>query len=138
MAAQKIFLNLAVKDLQKSKEFFKSLGYNIEESITDDTAACVVISEDIYLMLLTEKKFLEFTPKQISDSTKTTEVMTCLSAESREKVDELVDKAIAAGAVENTRTQQFPTMYYRSFSDLDGHIWEIMWMDPSVMNSSKE
>lgn len=126
----KIFLNLAVKDLNRSMNFFKTIGYRFEEKATDDTAACMVISDDIYVMLLTEKKFLQYTPKPIADAAKTTEVMTCVTVDSREKVNEIVDKAIAAGASENLKTQDFPSMYYRSFCDLDGHIWEIMWMVP--------
>ena len=128
--AAKIFLNLAVKDLERSMNFFKSIGYKFEEKATDETAACMVISNDIYVMLLTEKKFLQYTPKQIADTSKTTEVMTCITVETKDKVNEIVDKAVAAGAAENSKTEEFPSMYYRSFCDLDGHIWEIMWMVP--------
>ncbi len=125
----KIFVNLAVKDLNRSMDFFKSLGYSFNTQFTDDTAACMVISEDIYAMLLTEDKFKQFTPKQIADATKSTEVLTCLSAESKDKVNELVDKAIKAGATETREPQDYGFMFGRSFNDLDGHIWEIMWMD---------
>lgn len=127
----KIFVNLAVKDLNRSMDFFKSLGYSFNTQFTDDTAACMVISEDIYAMLLTEDKFKQFTPKQIADATKSTEVLTCLSAESKDKVNELVDKAIKAGATETREPQDYGFMFGRSFNDLDGHIWEIMWMDES-------
>ncbi len=125
----KIFVNLAVKDLKRSMEFFKAIGYSFNTQFTDDTAACMVISDDIYVMLLTEDKFRQFTPKQITDAAKSTEVLTCISAESRDKVNELVDKAIKAGATETREPQDYGFMFGRSFNDLDGHIWEIMWMD---------
>ncbi len=122
----KIFVNLAVKDLNRSMEFFKAIGYSFNTQFTDETAACMVISDDIYAMLLTEDKFKQFTPKAVADATKTTEVMTCLSADSKEKVNELVDKAIKAGATELKEPQDHGFMFYRSFNDPDGHIWEIM------------
>lgn len=127
----KIFVNLAVKDLIKSMDFFSKLGYTFNKQFTDDTAACMVISEDIYAMLLTEPKFKSFTPKQVSDATKATEVMTALSAESREKVNETVDKALKAGATETRPAEDYGFMFGRSFNDLDGHIWEYIWMDES-------
>ncbi len=129
----KIFVNLAVKDLNKSVEFFKKLGYSFNQQFTDETASCMVISDDIYAMLLTEPKFKQFTPKEISDATKTTEVITCLSAESKDAVNELVDKALAAGGTETRPPQDYGFMFGRSFNDLDGHIWEIMWMDESAV-----
>ncbi|MEJ7677841.1 MAG: VOC family protein [Segetibacter sp.] len=122
-------MNLPVKDLNKSKEFFNKIGFTINPQFTDETAACVVISEDIYAMILTHAKFKEFTKKEIADSTKTTEVLTCLSSESKDKVNEMVDKAIAAGATEARDPMDYGFMYARSFNDPDGHIWEIMWMD---------
>jgi uncharacterized protein len=125
----KIFVNLAVKDLIKSMDFFSKLGYTFNKQFTDDTAACMVIAEDIYAMLLTEEKFKSFTPKQISDASKATEVMTALSAESREKVNEMVDKALKAGATETRPAEDYGFMFGRSFNDLDGHIWEYIWMD---------
>jgi predicted lactoylglutathione lyase len=133
----KIFVNLAVKDLNRSIDFFKAIGYSFNHQFTDETAACMVISEDIYAMLLTEAKFKEFTPKQVADATKSTEVITCLSAESKEKVNELVDKAIKAGATETREAQDYGFMFGRSFNDLDGHIWEIMWMDESHIEDLK-
>lgn len=129
----KIFVNLPVKDLNRSMEFFKKLGYSFNPQFTDETAACMVISEDIFAMLLTEAKFKEFTPKEIADATKTTEVLTCLSAESKEKVNEIVDKALKAGGTETRQSQDYGFMFGRSFNDLDGHIWEIMWMDMSAL-----
>lgn len=127
----KIFVNLAVKDLDKSKEFFKKIGFKFNPKFTNETAACMIISDDIYTMLLTEKKFKEFTPKKIADATKTTEVLTCLTMDSKRKVNALVDKALKAGATEVRDPQDYGFMYGRSFNDLDGHIWEIIWMDPS-------
>jgi predicted lactoylglutathione lyase len=132
--ATKIFVNLPVKDLNKSKEFFTKIGFTINPRFTDETAACVVISEDIYAMILTHAKFREFTRKEIADATQTTEVLTCLSSDSKDNVNETVDKAIAAGATEARDTMDFGFMYARSFNDLDGHIWEVMWMDPSAIN----
>jgi predicted lactoylglutathione lyase len=127
--ATKIFVNLAVKDLTRSMEFFTKIGYAFNPQFTDETAACMVISEDIYAMLLTHEKFKMFTPKDIVDSTKSTEVLICLSADSKDKVNELVDKALAAGGTETRDPQDYGFMFGRSFNDPDGHIWEVMWMD---------
>jgi uncharacterized protein len=131
--SQKIFVNLAVKDLNKSVDFFKKLGYSFNQQFTDETASCMIISDDIYAMLLTEPKFKQFTPKEIADASKTTEVLTCLSADSKDAVNELVDKALAAGGTEANPAIDYGTMFGRSFNDLDGHIWEIMWMDESTI-----
>jgi predicted lactoylglutathione lyase len=127
--ATKIFVNLPVKDLNRSKDFFTSIGFTINPQFTDDTAACVVISEDIYAMILTHAKFKEFTKKQIADATQTTEVLTCLTTDSKDKVNEMVDKAIAAGGTEARDPMDYGFMFARSFNDPDGHIWEVMWMD---------
>lgn len=128
-----IFVNLPVKELNKSVEFFKKLGYSFNPQFTDETAACMIISESIFAMLLTEEKFSSFTPKKIADASKSTEVITCLSAESKDKVNDIVDKAIAAGGTETRESQDYGFMFGRSFNDLDGHIWEIMWMDMNAM-----
>ena len=127
--ATKIFVNLPVKDLNKSKEFYTQIGFSINPQFSDETAACVVISEDIYAMILTHAKFKEFTPKEIADSTKTSEVLTCLSFESKEKVNEVVDNAIQAGGSEARDPMDYGFMFARSFNDPDGHIWEAMYMD---------
>lgn len=132
--ATKIFVNLPVKDLQKSMNFFGSLGYKFNPQFTDEKAACMVISEDIYSMLLTEAFFQGFTPKTITDAHKSTEVLLALSADSRQAVDELVNKALAAGGTEVREPQDHGFMYARSFNDLDGHIWEVLWMDPNAIN----
>jgi uncharacterized protein len=127
----KIFVNLPVQNLDKSIEFFKGLGFALNRQFTDETAACMVISDDIYAMLLTETKFKEFTPKEIADATKTTEVLTCLSVDSKDEVNRVADTALAAGATEAREPMDYGFMFGRSFNDLDGHIWEIIWMDPS-------
>ncbi|MFF2504748.1 VOC family protein [Streptomyces sp. NPDC058067] len=133
MYQQMIFANLAVNDLDASKKFFTELGYTINPQFSDETAASVVVSEHIVVMLLTKEKYAGFTKKPIIDSTKGSEVLLCLSAESREKVDELVGKAIAAGGTETGETQDYGFMYGRAFDDPDGHTFEIMWMDPAAV-----
>ncbi|MEU2114680.1 VOC family protein [Streptomyces sp. NPDC016459] len=134
MAPQTIFVNLPVKDLDASKAFFGKLGYSANPQFSDDTAACVVISDTIFAMLLTEEKFASFTApgKEISDATRATEVLLTLSAESREKCDELADAALAAGATPAKEPMDLGFMYGRSFTDLDGHHWELFWMDPAA------
>jgi predicted lactoylglutathione lyase len=127
----KVFVNLAVKNLNTSIEFFKGLGFAFNPQFTDESAACMVISDDGYVMLLTEAKFKEFTQKEIADATKTTEVLTCLAVDSKGEVNRLVDTALAAGATQAREPMDYGFMFGRSFNDLDGHIWEIIWMDPS-------
>jgi len=129
----KIFVNLPVKDLKRSMEFFTELGYQFNAQFTDETAACMIVSEDIYIMLLTHPKFKEFTPKAICDATKSTEVLVCLSCESREKVDNLVRKAVAAGGTTYAEPKDYGFMYQHGFQDLDGHIWELIYMEPSAI-----
>ena len=126
-----IFVNLPVKDLDKSKAFFAKLGYTFNRQFTDETAACMVISDTIYAMLITHARFSDFTFKAIADSVKTTEVLIALSCESRDEVAKITDAAMAAGATEAKPPQDYGFMIVRSFNDLDGHIWEYMWMDPS-------
>ncbi|GAA2558414.1 MULTISPECIES: VOC family protein [Streptomyces] len=133
MYQQMIFVNLAVNDLDASKKFFTELGYSINEQFSDETAASVAISDTIVAMLLTRQKYAEFTKKEIVDATKSSEVLLALSAESREKVDELVEKAVAAGGSVTGETQDHGFMYGRAFDDLDGHTWEVIWMDPAAV-----
>ncbi|MCT7354911.1 VOC family protein [Streptomyces sp. 15-116A] len=133
MYQQMIFVNLPVNDLEASKKFFTELGYSINKQFSDETAASVVISDTIVAMLLTKEKYASFTKKEIADATKTSEVLLALSAETREKVDELVDKAIAAGGSPSGETQDYGFMYGRAFDDIDGHTWEVIWMDPSAV-----
>jgi len=130
--ATKIFVNLPVKDLDRSVEFFTKLGYTFNPQFTDENATCMIISDDIFVMLLVEKFFQTFTPKQLCDANKSTESIICLSAESREGVDEMVSKAVAAGASTYKEAQDHGFMYGHSYQDLDGHLWEIMWMDPNA------
>lgn len=127
-----IFLNLPVKDLEKSKAFFEQVGYSFNPQFTDDTAACMVISDTIYSMLITEPKFKTFTDKAIANAHTTKEVLICLSCESRAEVDEKVKKAITAGGkAVPAEPLDHGFMYYHGFEDLDGHHWEVMFMEPS-------
>ncbi|MFF7446886.1 MULTISPECIES: VOC family protein [unclassified Streptomyces] len=130
---QMIFLNLPVDDLDASKTFFTALGYSINAQFSDENAASVVISDTIIAMLMTKPFYATFTDKEIADARKTSEVLICLSAESREKVDELVDRAVAAGGTASDKVQDPGFMYGRSFDDLDGHTWEVVWMDPAAI-----
>jgi len=132
--ATKIFVNLPVKDLDKSVEFFTKLGYTFNPQFTDETATCMIVGEDIFVMLLTREKFQTFTPKEISDATKSTEVLVSLTADSREKVDEIVRKAVAAGGSTYNEPQDYGFMYQHGFQDLDGHIWETFFMEPSAID----
>ena len=126
-----IFINLPVKDLEKSKAFAQALGWTINAQFTDETAASVVISDTIYAMLLTHDKYRQFTDKQIADATKTSEVLICLAQDSKEAVHRLVDAAVKAGASETRPMQDYGFMISRSFDDLDGHTWEVVYMDPA-------
>ena len=132
--ATKIFVNLPVKNLSKSIEFFTRLGYTFNPQFTDETATCMIVSEDIFIMLLTEEKFKMFTKKEIADATKSTEAIICLSADSREKVDEMINKALEAGGSTPNEKQNNEFMYGWGYQDLDGHLWEVMWMDPGAVN----
>lgn len=132
--ATNIFVNLPVRNLDKSKAFFTQLGFVFNPQFTGETAACMIVAENIYVMLLTEEKFKTFTPKEICDATRSTEVLVCLSSESRETVDEMVRKAVAAGGTTYNEPQDHGFMYGHGFQDLDGHIWEIMFMEPSAIN----
>jgi predicted lactoylglutathione lyase len=131
--ASKIFVNLPVQDLEKSMAFFREIGFDFNPQFTDDTAACMVISEHIYAMLLTHAKFKEFTKKAIADARTTTEVLTALTVEGREEVDAMVGRALDAGGSPAREPQDHGFMYERSFEDLDGHLWEIVWMDPKAI-----
>lgn len=132
---QMIFLNLPVTDLAKSKAFYEAVGAANNPAFTDDTAACMVVEEgSIHVMLLTHEKWATFTSKAIPDAHTTAQVLICVSADSREAVDGQVDKAVKAGGkADPTPTQDYGFMYGRSFEDPDGHIWEVMWMDPTAI-----
>ncbi|MFB9264112.1 VOC family protein [Bradyrhizobium erythrophlei] len=128
--AKLIFVNLPVSDLARSTAFYEAIGATRNPQFSDDTASCMVISDTIYTMLLTHDKFRQFTPKKIVDARTSSEVLICLSADSRAAVDETVNKAKAAGGTIDPGPQQdYGFMYGRSFEDPDGHIWEVMWMD---------
>jgi predicted lactoylglutathione lyase len=129
--ATKIFVNLPVKDLQRSVEFFRRLGYTFNPQFTDENATCMIVAEDIYVMLLVEKYFQTFTPKPVADATKSTEMLIALSTDSRAAVDEMVAKAVAAGATTPNAAKDYGFMYQHGYQDLDGHLWEIFWMDPA-------
>jgi predicted lactoylglutathione lyase len=130
---KQIFVNLPVKDLDRSKAFFSHLGYTFNPQFTNEQGACMVISDTIYTMLLVEPFFQGFTKKPISDATRSTEVLICLSCESREEVDQLVAKALEAGGKAPNPVQDHGFMYAHGFEDLDGHQWEVMFMDMSAV-----
>jgi uncharacterized protein len=125
-----IFVNLPVTNLERAVAFYQAVGAEKNPQFSDDTAACMVFSETIHAMLLTHDKYRQFTAKTIVDARTSSEVLICISSDSRDGVDEMVSKAQGAGGgVDPTPTQDFGFMYGRSFEDPDGHIWEIMWMD---------
>jgi len=130
--SRQIYVNLPIKNMERSKAFFGALGFSFNPQFTNEQGACMVITETIYVMLLVEPFFQTFTKKQIADAGKTTEVLICLSCASRAEVDELVRKAIAAGASTPNAPQDHGFMYGHGFQDLDGHIWELMYMDPNA------
>ena len=130
-----LFVNLPVKDLDRSVEFFTSLGFSFDPRFTDETATQMIVSDDAFVMLLVENKFKDFTKKELADATKQTEVIMALSAESREGVDELADKALAAGGSPANEPLEMGFMYGRSFQDPDGHLWEVIWMDPAAIEA---
>lgn len=131
-----IFVNMTVSDLKQSMGFFEPLGYHFNPQFTNDEAASLVISDTIYAMLHTPDSIRRFTQKEIVDAHKSTEVLLALQEDSREAVDALTEKALAAGGKIARETEDYGFMYCRSFEDLDGHIWEIFWMDPSQMPSA--
>jgi predicted lactoylglutathione lyase len=128
-----IYVNLPVKDLNKSVDFFTQLGFKFDPNFTDESATCMIISDDAFIMLLVEDRFRDFTKKDISDATTQTEAILALSADSREEVDELVNKALAAGGQPSNDRMDEGFMYGWSFQDIDGHLWEVIYMDPSAV-----
>ena len=135
---KQIFVNLHVKDLDKSREFYSNLGFSINEQFSDNTAACVVISDTIYVMLLTHDKFKQYTTKEVSDATKTTEVLNALTLASKDQVNTMADAAIAAGGTEARPAEDHGFMFTRAINDLDGHIWELFYMDMSAMPENEQ
>ena len=130
---KQIFVNLPVKNLEKTKAFFSSIGYSFNAQFTDEKAACMVISNEIYVMLLTEPFFKTFISKEVADANKTTEVIISLSADSKQHVDEIIGKAVNAGAITPRAAQDYGFMYQHGFQDPDGHLWEYVYMDPSAV-----
>ncbi|MGA8052634.1 MAG: VOC family protein [Burkholderiales bacterium] len=130
--ATQIFVNLPVKDLKSSVEFFSKLGFKFDPQFTDENATCMIVGENIFVMLLVERFFKTFTRKELCDATSSTEVIVCLSAESRAKVDELVAAAVAAGGTTPMARKNYGVMYQHGFQDLDGHLWELIHMEPNA------
>jgi predicted lactoylglutathione lyase len=135
MASQSrlIFVNLPVRDLAASTAFFRALGFAFDEKFTDESAACLVVSEQAYVMLLVEGRFADFTTKPVVDARVSTEAILAVSAESREAVDAFADAALNAGATRANEPMDHGFMYGRSFNDLDGHVWEVIWMSPEAV-----
>lgn len=125
----KMFVNLPVKDLGRSVKFFTALGFKFNPQFTDENATCMIVSDESFVMLLVDSFFKTFTPKPVSDARQSTEVLICLSCDSREEVDEMVRKAVAGGATTPNPAKDHGFMYQHGFEDLDGHLWELAWMN---------
>lgn len=125
-----LFLNLPVTDLPASREFFAELGFEFNEKFCDDGAVCMIVSDQAYVMLLQRDRFAEFVTKPVADATAATALTVAISAEDREAVNAFAEAALAAGATGAKDPQDYGFMYQRSFHDLDGHLWEVAWMDP--------
>ncbi len=132
MQHQQIFVNLPIKNMERSQAFFKSLGYSFNPQFTNDQGASLVLGENLFAMLLVEPFFQTFTKKKIADATQSVEVLVCLSCSSRAEVDELVQKALAAGGKTPNAPQDHGFMYAHGFEDLDGHVWELVYMEPGA------
>lgn len=132
--SKNIFINLPVKDVAKSTNFFQSLGFEFNSQFTTDNTSCMIISDNIFVLIMVEERFKEFSKKDIVDATTSAEAIFCLSAESRDQVDELVKKALSSGGKVTNEPQDHGFMYGWGFQDLDGHIWEIAYMDESAIN----
>ena len=131
---RKLFVNIPVRDLQRSIEFFEALGFTFNPQFTDGTATCMLVGEDAYFMLLTRERFADFSKRPVGDARTETNALFAISVNSRDEVDALVKKAIAAGGSHAADPQDHGFMYAWSFYDLDGHHWEVFWMDPSAVN----
>jgi len=130
---QQIFVNLPVKDLEKTKAFFAHLGFTFNEQFTNEAAACMIIGENIFAMLLVEPFFKSFLNKEVGDATKSAQVINALAVDSRSKVDDLANRALEAGGTFTKEPQDHGWMYGRSFADINGHQWEILYMDASAI-----
>jgi hypothetical protein len=135
---RKLFVNLAVEDLDRSLAFFTKLGFELDEAFTDATATCMLIGEDAYAMLLVKSRFAEFANKQMCDPSTHAETILGISAETHESVDELVETALEAGGTSAGEPQDHGFMYSRSCHDPNGHHWEVMWTDPAVIVEALE
>lgn len=124
-----IFVNLPVKDLQRTTEFFTALGFHFNPEFTDDTATSMVIADNIFAMMMVENRFRTFSKKHLCDTATHSEVLLALSCSSRQEVDDMADKAVAAGGAEVGEPQDHGFMYQRAFEDPDGHIWELVYME---------
>src|SRR5687767_5320512 len=131
--AKQIFVNLPVKDLNRSIEFFTALGYTFNQQFTDDKATCMIVGENIFVMLLVEPYFKTFTDKEVSDAKSATEVILALPCDTREEVDEMVGRAISAGGRTIREPQDYGWMYQHGFEDINGHLWEVLYMDETTM-----
>jgi predicted lactoylglutathione lyase len=130
---RKLFVNIPVSELQRSIDFFESLGFTLNAQFTDATATAMLVGEDAYFMLLTKEKFASFSKRPLGDAGTTTSALYALGVESRAAVDEMVNRAIANGGSHALEPQDHGFMYGWSFYDPDGHHWEVFWMDPSVV-----
>jgi hypothetical protein len=129
-----IFVSLPVTDLKRASAFYEGIGATRNPQFCDDTASCMVISETIFAMLVTHDKFRQFTPRPIADARTSSQVLLCLSADSRSEVDDIVGKAVVAGGMADpSPKEEFSFMYGRSFEDLDGHVWGVTWVDIAAM-----
>jgi predicted lactoylglutathione lyase len=134
---RQIFVNLPVRDLKTSVDFFTKLGFSFNPQFTDESATCMIVSDDIFVMLLVEDRFKDFTPKEVCDARRSTEVLVCLTCESREEVDDLVRRAVAAGgSTYNEPQDHVGFMYAHGFQDPDGHIWELVHMVPTAVDQA--
>ncbi|WP_423802566.1 VOC family protein [Neobacillus sp. SAB-20_R2A] len=136
MGVQNIFVNLPVKNLEKTMGFFSKVGFEFNPQFTNESAACMVINQNMYVMLLVEEYFKSFTKKEIPNTEKSSQAIIALSVESRQEVDKLAEKALAAGATPTNDPQDHGFMYSRSFADLDGHLWEVFFMEASHVENS--
>ncbi len=134
--ARKLFVNLPVRDLKRTVDFYSALGFSFNPNFTDETATCMIIGEDNFAMLLTHEKFSQFTSNPIADAQKVTQVLVALTCDSRADVDAMVETAKASGGRETRAAQDHGFMYSRAFADPDGHIWEPFWMDPAAIPSA--
>ena len=132
--SQNIFINLPVKDLNKSTNFFKALGFEFNLQFSNENTASMIISGNIFALLMIEERFKEFSKKEVVDTTTSAEAIFCLSAESRDQVNDLVNKALSSGGKSASDPQDHGFMYVWGFQDLDGHLWEVAFMDESAMN----